>query len=115
MKAAVWLGLVGGHMLVETVGRTTGKSRRTVVGCHVDGDSVWVVAEQGRHAGYVRNLEAQPAVRIRLGGRWRPATAAIVEDDDPVARLGSFKASHAAIVQRAGTDLLSLRFDLAAR
>src|SRR4051794_32557292 len=70
MKAAVWLGVVRGHTLVETTGRTTGRRRRTVVGCHRVGDVVWVVAEQGRHAGYVRNLEAQPQTRLRLGRRW---------------------------------------------
>src|SRR3954470_2174923 len=100
MKAAVWLGLVAGHVIVETTGRKSGKRRRTVVGCHVDGDTIWVVAEQGRHAGYVRNLEANPAVRVRIGRRWRSATACVVDSDDPVARLARFPAAHARIVQR---------------
>ena len=78
MKAAVWFGLVPGHMIVETTGRVTGKTRRTVVGYQPDGESLWVVAEQGRYAGYVRNLPD----------------------------------GHARIVQRAGTSLLSLRFDV---
>jgi deazaflavin-dependent oxidoreductase (nitroreductase family) len=113
MKAAVWLGLVPGHAIVETTGRLTGKRRRTVVGCHADHGSVWVVAEQGRHAGYVRNLEAHPDVRLRIGRRWRPATATVVDGDDPVARLATFgNDKHAALVQKAGTDLLSLRFDV---
>jgi len=112
MKAATWLGLNPGHILIETTGRVTGKRRRTVVGCHRDADSLWVVAEQGRHAGYVRNLEANPQVRVRLGGRWRQATAHVVEGDDPVARLQQFSAAHGRVVQRLGTALLSLRIDL---
>ena len=112
MKAAVCLGLVRDHMILETTGRLSGKRRRTVVGCMRDGDAVWVVAEQGRHAGYVRNLEAVPEVRVRIDRRWRPATAHIVETDDPVERLRLFPAGHARIVQRVGTSLLSLRFDL---
>ena len=112
MKAAVWVGLVPAHMIVETTGRVSGKRRRTVVGCHRDGDVLWVVAEQGRHAGYVRNLEARPDVRVRLGGKWRSAVASVVADDDPVARLAAFGASHAAAVQRFGTELLTVRFDL---
>ena len=112
MKAAVWFGLVPGHMIVETTGRVTGKRRRTVVGCQPDGDSLWVVAEQGRYAGYVRNLEANPEVRLRIKGRWRSAVAHIVDDDDPVARLAHFPDGHARIVQRAGTSLLSIRFDV---
>src|SRR3954454_14752311 len=82
MKAAVWAGLVRGHALVETTGRKTGKRRRTVVGCVRDDGTVWVVAEQGWHAGYVRNLEANPEVRLRLDRRWYAATGFPVDDDD---------------------------------
>lgn len=112
-KLAVYLGVVSGHALIETIGRTTGKRRRTVVGVHEDGNTLWVVAEQGRHAGYVRNLEANPAVRVRLRGRWRSATASIVDGDDPVARLRTFgRARHERLVSSLGTALLTLRFDL---
>ena len=112
VKAAVWLGLVPGHMIVETTGRVSRKRRRTVVGCHRDGERLWVVAEQGRHAGYVRNLEAEPHVRVRVDRRWRPAVAAVVPGDDPVVRLASFPDRHAALVQRLGTELLTVTFDL---
>ena len=113
MKFAVGLGLVPGHALVETTGRKTGKPRRTVVGVHEDGEHLWVVAEQGRHAAYVRNIEANPAVRLRLRRRWRRATAYIVDGDDPVARLAMFgRDGHARAVQSMGTSLLTLRFDL---
>jgi deazaflavin-dependent oxidoreductase (nitroreductase family) len=111
MKAAVWLGLVPGHLIVETTGRTTGRRRRTVVGCRVDDGTVWVVAEQGRRAGYVRNLEADPHCRLRLSRRWRPAVAALLDDDDPQARLEAFDPKHAALVRKAGTSLLTLRFE----
>lgn len=112
-KAAVFFGLVPGHALIETTGRKTGKRRRTVVGVREDGDSVWVVAEQGRHAGYVRNVEADPRVRIRLRGRWRTATGHLLDDDDPVRRVQSFgRDRHARLVMSMGTALLTLRFDL---
>ena len=112
-KLAVYLGLVPGHALIETTGRKTGKRRRTVVGVHEDGRTVWVVAEQGRHAGYVRNVEANPRVRIRLRGRWRAATGRILDDDDPIARVQSFgRDRHARLVTSMGTSLLTLRFDL---
>jgi deazaflavin-dependent oxidoreductase (nitroreductase family) len=113
MKFAVHLGLVPGHALVETTGRKTGKHRRAVVGVHQDGDALWVVAEQGRHAAYVRNIEANPAVRIRLGRRWRAASAHILDDDEPVARLATFgRDGHAKAVTSMGTSPLTLRFDL---
>lgn len=116
MKAATWLGLVPGHVLIETTGRRSGRHRRIVVGMHLDDDVGWMVAEQGRHAGYVRNLEANPRVRVRVQRRWRSATAFIVDGDDPQARLDSFAmARHAAAVRRFGTELLTVRVDLAPR
>lgn len=112
MKLGAWAGLVPGHVLVETTGRRSRKRRRTVVGMNIDGDTGWVVAEHGRRAGYVSNLEANPDVRVRVGRSWRPAHARIVADDDPQARLDTFgRPSHAVAVRRFGTDLLSVRFD----
>jgi deazaflavin-dependent oxidoreductase (nitroreductase family) len=79
---------------------------------HLEGTTGWVVAEQGRHAGYVRNLEANPDVRVRIGRRWRWARAHVVPDDDPRLRLKAFgRASHGAVVRRFGTDLATVRFD----
>jgi deazaflavin-dependent oxidoreductase (nitroreductase family) len=114
-KAAVWTGLVPGYVIVETVGRKSGTVRHNIVGMHLEGDTGWVVAEQGRHAGYVRNLEAHPEVRVRVRGRWRDAHARIRDDDDPQARLDRFKRrSHEAAVRRFGTELLSIEFDFGA-
>jgi deazaflavin-dependent oxidoreductase (nitroreductase family) len=111
-KVAVWCGLAPGFVLVETTGRRSGKRRCNVVGMRTEGDAGWVVAEFGRHAGYVRNLEANPDVRIRIHGRWRHARARIVDDDDPRARLDSFgRRAQEAAVRRFGTDLLSIQFE----
>jgi deazaflavin-dependent oxidoreductase (nitroreductase family) len=115
VKAAVWTGLAPGYVIVETIGRTTGKVRHNVVGMHLEDDTGWVVAEQGRHAGYVRNLEAHPDVRVRVRGRWRTARARIRDDDDPQARLDRFgRRAHEAAVRRFGTDLLTIEFDFGA-
>ena len=112
-KAVVWAGLVPGYVLVETRGRRTGKRRRTVVGMHLEGATGWVVAEQGCHAGYVRNLESDPRVRVRVGRRWRDGTAAVVDDDDVEARLDAFgRRAHASSVRRFGTDLRTVRVEL---
>lgn len=112
-RLAVHLGLVPGHAVIETVGRTTGKRRRTVVGVHEDDGALWVVAEQGRHAGYVRNLEARPTIRVRYRRRWRTATAHLLDDDDAVRRVESWgRPRHAQLVQSMGTSLLTVRLDL---
>jgi len=51
---------------LETVGRKSGKTRRTPVGNGRVGSQFWIVAEHGRKAGYVRNIEANPRVRLKL-------------------------------------------------
>lgn len=107
-------GLVPGYVIVETTGRRTGKRRHTVVGMHLVDEVGWVIAEQGRHAGYVSNLMGNPEVRVCVRGRWRAACACIVPEDDADARLARFERSaHAASVRRFGTELLTVRFDFA--
>jgi deazaflavin-dependent oxidoreductase (nitroreductase family) len=113
VKPLARFGLMPGYVLLETTGRKTGKRRTTVVGMHVEGSTGWVVSEQGHHAGYVRNIEAHPDVRVCVRRRWRPARAEVVPDDDAEARLAAFSRSHAASVRRFGTQLLTVRFDLA--
>lgn len=113
MRWLVRLGVVPGHVVVETRGRRTGKRRWTVVGANADGDTIWIVAEQGRHAGWVRNLEAEPDVRVRYRARWRQARGSVIDDDDPRQRLQSWNRSgHARLVNALGTELTTIRIDL---
>src|SRR4051812_33332415 len=73
-------------VILETTGRKSGQPRRTPVGKAIEGDTLWVVAEHGRKAGYVRNIEANPRVRVKVGRHWRTGTAHPMPDDDPRAR-----------------------------
>jgi deazaflavin-dependent oxidoreductase (nitroreductase family) len=82
VKAAARAGLpLPGLVILETTGRKTGQARRTPVGKALDGDTLWVLAEH-RRGGYVRNIEANPRVRVRIGRRWRGGTARVLHDDD---------------------------------
>ena len=49
-----------GMAVIETRGRSSGLPRRVPVGGRLEGPSFWLVSEQGRRAGYVRNIEADP-------------------------------------------------------
>jgi deazaflavin-dependent oxidoreductase (nitroreductase family) len=114
VRAAARAGLpLFGLAILETTGRRSGQPRQTPVGARLDGDVVWIVAEHGRRAGYVRNLEADPRVRIRFGRRWRSGVATTVPDDDPRERLRSMRRMNALAVRAMGSELLTVRIDLA--
>jgi deazaflavin-dependent oxidoreductase (nitroreductase family) len=99
-----------GVALLETTGRRSGRPRVTPLGARQDGDTVWIVAEHGRRANYVRNIEADPRVRVRVGGRWRTGAATVLPDDDPRRRLRL--TPNDLMVRLVGTDLLTIRIDL---
>jgi deazaflavin-dependent oxidoreductase (nitroreductase family) len=115
MRVLTYLGLLRHHAVLETTGRRTGRSRRTVVGIARQPDSVlWIVAEHGRRAGYVRNLDAEPSVRIHLGRRWQRGAARLVDNDNIDARLQQFTPQHINVIRRFGTELATVRVDLVA-
>lgn len=53
--------------LLETTGRRTGKARLTPVGNGLDRSTFWIVAEHGSRSDYVKNLMADPKVRVKVG------------------------------------------------
>ncbi len=101
------------YAILETTGRRSALPRRTPVGNGLDGDTFWIVAEHGRRAGYVRNIEADPHVRVKARGRWREGVAHVMPDDDPRTRQRRIGLRfNAAVVRAMGTDLLTVRVDL---
>src|SRR5499433_1141303 len=123
IKLLFALGIVPpGYALLETIGKKTGKARRTPTGDGRVGSEFWLVAEHGMQAGYVRNIERNPHVRLKLreGLRyhWHTGTAHLLSDDDPRERqrwLASqlpSSAGNARAVRLFGTQLLSIRIDL---
>src|SRR5271170_5766118 len=91
MRALFKMGITPpGMAFVETKGRKTGAVRRTPVNCMADGETLWLIAQHGGHAGWVLNLEADPNVRLRCGRRWQTGTAELLPDDDVKARTATF-------------------------
>lgn len=107
-----------GTAILETVGRKSGQPRRTPVTNGLSDEVFWIVAEHGRRAGYVRNIDANPSVRVRIGRRWRPGTAHVVPEDDPRERLRYISSRrpitrlNTATVRLMQTDLVTVRIDL---
>lgn len=75
-----------GDALLETIGRRTGKPRLTPVCDGLVGDTFWIIAQHGRDSDWVRNIQADPRVRVNTGLGWRTGTAHILGDDDPEKR-----------------------------
>ena len=109
-RAGIPLPLV---VILETRGRKSGRPRRIPVGKAIVGDTLWVVAEHGRKAAYVKNIEADAHVRVRVGRRWRSGTAHVLYDDDWRERQRRIPNKlNSATVRLMGTEHLTIRIDL---
>jgi deazaflavin-dependent oxidoreductase (nitroreductase family) len=107
-------GLAGSSTaLLETTGRTSGQKRVVPVGNGLRGDAFWIVTEHGWASGYVKNIQADPRVRVKVGRRWRSGTAHILPDDDPYERMRTLgRRANDATVRLVGTEHLVIRVDL---
>ncbi|WP_406330850.1 nitroreductase/quinone reductase family protein [Streptomyces sp. NBC_00203] len=98
--------------LLETTGRSSGLPRRTPLGGRRVGDTFWLVSEFGEKSHYVRNIMADPKVRVRINGRWHSGIAHPLPEDDARARLRSLPRMNSTAVRALGTNLLTVRVDL---
>ena len=99
--------------LLETTGRRSGQPRRAPVGNGLRGHEFWIVTEHGWRAAYVRNIQANPRVRVKVGRRWHEGTAHILPDDDPAERMRWLgRPVNDALVRLVGTEQLTIRVDL---
>jgi deazaflavin-dependent oxidoreductase (nitroreductase family) len=106
------LGRLPGQILLETTGRKSGLPRHTPIGGRLVGREFWFVSEHGEKSQYVRNIQAQPRVRVRIKGKWHAGTAHLVPQDDPRRRLAKLPRLNSAAVLALSTDLLTLRVEL---
>jgi deazaflavin-dependent oxidoreductase (nitroreductase family) len=114
VRAAARLGLpLPMVVILETRGRRSGEPRRIPVGKTIEGDTLWIVAEHGRRASYVRNIEADPRVRVRVGRHWRTGAAEVLAGDDWRERQRRMPNKiNSASVRLMGTEHVTVRVDL---
>ncbi|MFJ6086298.1 nitroreductase/quinone reductase family protein [Streptomyces sp. NPDC092369] len=98
--------------VLETTGRTSGLPRPTPVGGRRIGDTFWLVSEFGERSHYIRNIKADPRVRVRIRGRWHTGTAHLMPEDDTTARLRTLPRMNSTSVRAIGAGLLTVRVDL---
>ena len=87
-----------------------------------DGEIFWLVAQRGRRADWVQNIQANPRVRVKVrtpsGVGWRAGTAHIRDDDDPrerQRRIGQGNLARGLCVRASaavGTSPLTVRIHL---
>ncbi|MDT7548937.1 MAG: hypothetical protein QOE84_1331 [Actinomycetota bacterium] len=101
-------GVAPWWVLLETTGNQTGRRRRTPLAAGPkEADGTWLIAVHGRCSGWVRNLEASPAVRLKHRGRWRNGTASTHPIDAvPLERFNAYARSGPKLI---GMDPLLVR------
>lgn len=100
MRLLLRLGLAPtAFALLETTGRHTGLARHTPVGNGLVGDTFWLIAARGDAAHYVRNIQHDSAVRVKIGRRWSSGLAQILPDDDP-GRRSAYILAHSGWLRR---------------
>jgi deazaflavin-dependent oxidoreductase (nitroreductase family) len=79
-------------VLLETTGHRTGARRRTpLVNGPLDGSVLSVLSVYGDSAVFVKNIRANPRVRVKRRGRWREGTVEVIEvTSETVADLGLY-------------------------
>ena len=101
------------HALLETTGRVSGRPRRVPIGNGLRGDTFWIVTEHGWASDYVKNIERDPRVRVKVGRRWYAGTARILPEDDSEARLRMLgRPVNDALLRVVATEKLTIRLDL---
>ena len=82
-------GIAPWWVILETTGRRSGQPRRVPLAMGpASDDTIWLIAVHGEHASFVKNLTADPQVRVKLRGRWLSGRASVEALD--AARLGEF-------------------------
>ncbi len=119
------------YALLETVGRRSGRPRQVPVANGLQGDTFWLISGLGEQAQYVRNIKANPRVRVKvrparlrdgLRMRWRTGTAHLRPDDDARTRhrqLGRGRPGYRAdgillrtLAATGGGNMMTVRIDL---
>lgn len=90
-------------LVIETVGRRSGKRHRIPVGFLDDNGRIIVVVEDGLRANWVRNALARDGrLRIHHRGCWREASLRMLQDD-PEPYLARMNRIHAGFVHLEST------------
>ena len=76
------------YCYITTAGRVSGKPHMVEIWFGASGDTIYVLAEKGHEADFVKNARKEPAVDIRIGATMFAGQARVVGDaiEDALAR-----------------------------
>jgi deazaflavin-dependent oxidoreductase (nitroreductase family) len=67
---------------LQTTGRVSGRPRTIEIWFATDGERIYMLAGGRHRAHWVRNLVADPHVRVRIGGVTMAGTARVIEGEE---------------------------------
>jgi deazaflavin-dependent oxidoreductase (nitroreductase family) len=84
---AIRLGPIVGKfvLLLTTTGRKSGQPRVTPLVYEKRGETITVASARGPYADWLRNIQANPRVRVRLGKRQFKGLAEVTTDPEKIA------------------------------
>ena len=98
-------------VLLETTGRRSGRPRSTpLAGAPFDGATISLLAGYGEESAFVKNIRADPGVRVKRRGQWLNGTAQLLAPTpDAVAPLGRYARN---VLLRVGADPVVVKITL---
>ena len=91
--------IAGQVMILTTRGRSTGKARKTPLWYVREGTTLLVFSGWGGTSHWLRNLQAQPQVQIRIGSRrWQTIGHEVEDDRERDRTLLSFRRKYGFLV-----------------
>lgn len=91
-----WFALAppAGFGVLTTVGRRTGKARPRCMRVIRDGDRAYLISIPGEHAAWLKNIRANPEVRLRIkGGKFRGRARELTDPDEVRAAMDTYRGS----------------------
>lgn len=70
------------YCYLTTTGRVSGRPREIEIWFHLEGSTLYMLAESRGRANWVRNIRAHPGVTVRIGEETFAGTGRIVQDDE---------------------------------
>jgi deazaflavin-dependent oxidoreductase (nitroreductase family) len=105
------------YCYLTTTGRVSGEPREIEIWFGLEGSTVYMLSGGGDRSNWVRNLVAEPAVAVRIGGQSLPGRARILEagDEDALARrliLDKYSEGYSGDLGDYGRNALGVAIDL---